>query len=134
MISTNNSPIAPMFVDYTETFGDLENRIRVHKLFSKTSQDDVLSKCLDLVPADSTILDLGCAPGRICRLFASKAHYYVGIYISGELLKEFRKKHKQSVSLINSSIDDLPIFQSGSFDAILSIYSIYFSLRPEILA
>lgn len=133
MISTNKTPIAPMFVEYTETVGDLENRIRAHKLFSKTSQDDVLSKCLDLVPADSTISDLGCSSGRICRLFASKARSYVGIDISKELLKEFRNKQQQSVILINSSMDDLPMFQSGSFDAIFSIYPIYYSLRPEDL-
>jgi len=133
MSNTSKTPIAPMSVEYTETVGDLENRIRAHKLFSKTSLDDVLSKCLDLVPADSTILDLGCGSGNFYRLFASKARSYVGIDISKELLKEFRNKQQQSVVLINSSMDDLPIFQSGSFDAIFSIYSIYYSLRPEDL-
>lgn len=122
-----------MSVEYTETIGDLENRIRAHKLFSKTSLDDVLSKCLDLVPTDSTILDLGCGSGNFYRLFASKVRSYVGIDISKDLLGEFRNKQQHSVVLINASMDDMPLFHTGSFDAIFSIYSIYYSLRPADL-
>ena len=133
MRSTNETQITQMSVEYTETVSDLENRIRAHKLFSKTSLDDVLSKCLDIVPANSTILDLGCGSGNFYQLFASKACSYVGIDISKELLEEFRNKQQQSVVLINSSMDDLPLFQTGSFDAIFSIYSIYYALRPSDL-
>jgi SAM-dependent methyltransferase len=129
----NETPISVMSVEYTETVSDLEDRIRAHKLFSKTSLDDVLCKCLERVPAESSVLDLGCGSGNFYPLFASKARSYVGVDISKDLLGAFRNKQQQSVVLINSSMDDLPLFQRGSFDAIFSIYSIYYSLRPANL-
>lgn len=120
-------------MEYIESVNDLENRIRAHKLFSKTSLEKVLEACLDSVRDNSKILDLGCGSGNFYELFASKAQCYIGIDISKELLKEFSSKRKQSAILINSSMDDLPLFQSNSLDAIFSVYSIYYSLRPDDL-
>lgn len=117
-------------VDYTESADDLENRIRAHKFFSKTSLETVLTECIESVPEKANILDLGCGSGNYYELFSSKAQCYVGIDISKDLLKEFSGKQKSSVVLINSSMDNFPNFQNGSFDAIFSIYSIYYSSRP----
>lgn len=117
-------------MEYIESVNDLDNRIRAHKLFSKTSLEKVLEACLDNVRHGAKILDLGCGSGNFYELFSSKTPCYIGVDISKDLLKEFRSQHQQSVTLINSSTDDLPLFQSGSFDAIFSIYSIYYSLRP----
>ena len=118
---------------YVESVNDLENRIRAHKLFSKTSLEKVLEKCFDRIRNGSRILDLGCGSGNFYELFSSKAQCYVGIDISKELLGEFSSKRNQGAILINSSMDDLPLFQNNSFDAIFSIYSIYYSLYPEVL-
>jgi len=120
-------------VEYIESVDDLENRIRAHKLFSKTSLEKVLETCLDSVRANARILDLGCGSGNFYELLSSKAQCYVGIDISKELLKEFSGKQQQSAILINSSMDDLPLFQNNSFDAIFSVYSIYYSLHPNDL-
>lgn len=118
---------------YIESVSDLENRIRAHKLFSKTSLEKVIETCLSNVRENSKILDLGCGSGNFYELFASKAQCYIGIDISKEMLKEFSSKRKQGAILINSSMDELPLFQSNSFDAIFSVYSIYYSLRPDTL-
>lgn len=120
-------------MEYIESANDLENRIRAHKQFSRTSLEKVLKACLDRVPEKSKILDLGCGSGNFYELFASKAQSYVGVDISKELLREFSSKRKPSAILIESSMDDLPLFQFGSFDAIFSIYSIYYSMRPGAL-
>lgn len=120
-------------MEYIESVSDLENRIRAHKLFSKTSLENVLETCLGNVRDYSKILDLGCGSGNFYELFSSKAQCYIGIDISKELLKEFSGKRKPGAILINSSMDDLPLFQSNSFDAIFSVYSIYYSLRPDNL-
>lgn len=120
-------------MEYIESVNDLENRIRAHKLFSKTSLEKVLEACLDSVRYNAKILDLGCGSGNFYELFSSKAQCYIGVDISKDLLKEFRGKLKQSAILINSNMDDLPSFQGGSFDAIFSVYSIYYSLHPNDL-
>lgn len=120
-------------MEYIESVNDLENRIRAHKLFSKTSLEKVLEACLDSVRNNSKILDLGCGSGNFYELFASKAQCYIGVDISKDLLNEFRSKQRQGAILINSSMDELPLFQPDSFDAIFSIYSIYYSLRPDEL-
>jgi len=117
-------------VEYNESVSDLENRIRAHKRFSKTSLEKVLKACLDHVHNNSKILDLGCGSGNFYELFASKAQCYVGIDISKDLLQEFSCKRQQGALLINSSMDALPVFQHGSFDAIFSVYSIYYTMRP----
>ena len=64
------------------------------------------------------------------KLFSSKAKTYLGIDISESLLADFSRKHNETIVLIKSSMDELPVFQHNSFDAIFSIYSIYYSLRP----
>lgn len=126
---------ATLSVGYPESFDDLGKRIRAHKLFSKTSLEDVLGECMDFVAQKSALLDLGCGSGNFYELFSSKARTYIGIDISSELLGEFRKRAGESVVLINSGMDELPRFENGCFDAIFSIYSIYYSLRPaELIA
>ena len=118
---------------YVESVNDLNERIRAHKLYSKTSLENVLEACLEYIQDGSRILDLGCGSGNFYGLFSSKAQCYIGIDISKDLLREFSSKLKRNSILINSSMDDLPLFQSGCFDAIFSIYSIYYSLRPSDL-
>ena len=118
---------------YIESVSDLENRIRAHKLFSRTSLEKVLETCLGDVRDNSKIMDLGCGSGNFYELFSCKARCYIGIDISKELLSEFSSKRKPGAVLINSSMDDLPLFQRNSFDVIFSVYSIYYSLRPESL-
>lgn len=120
-------------MEYIEVVSDLENRIRAHKLFSKTSLEKVLEACLESVRDNAKILDLGCGSGNFYDLFASKAQCYIGIDISDELLREFSNNRQQKAILICSNMDDLPRFQKNSFDAIFSIYSIYYSLYPKEL-
>lgn len=120
-------------MEYIESVSDLENRIRAHKLFSKTSLEKVLETCLSTTRDHSKILDLGCGSGNFYELFARKAQCYVGIDISKELLTQFSSKRKHGAILIKSSMDELPLFQSNSFDTIFSVYSIYYSLRPDNL-
>lgn len=120
-------------VEYIESVDDLDNRIRAHKLFSKTSLDAVLTACLEKVGNGSSILDLGCGSGNFYELLSSKAKCYLGVDISQSLLNQFRSQRGQGVILINASMDDLPLFHSGCFDAIFSVYSIYYSARPSDL-
>ena len=127
--NSENSQVSQS-VEYIESVSDLENRIRAHKLFSKTSLEEVLLRCVGQVNQDSVLMDLGCGSGNFFKLFASKAKTYLGIDISEGLLNDFRRQHNETIVLIKSSMDELPIFQGSSFDAIFSIYSIYYSLRP----
>ncbi len=130
MKKSNNTLGDGQSVEYVESVSDLENRIRAHKLFSRTSLENVLMRCIEQVNENSALLDLGCGAGNFFKLFYSKARTYVGVDISENLLEDFRRQHNETIVLIKSSMDELPIFQNSSFDAIFSIYSIYYSLRP----
>ncbi len=87
-------------MEYIEVVSDLENRIRAHKLFSKTSLEKVLEACLESVRDNAKILDLGCGSGNFYDLFASKAQCYIGIDISDELLRELSNYRQQKAILI----------------------------------
>jgi ubiquinone/menaquinone biosynthesis C-methylase UbiE len=118
---------------YTENALDLENRIRAHKLFSRATLESVLKQTLDDLDEDPMLLDLGCGSGNYFELFKRKTAHYVGIDVSKDLLTEFAKKFTDKKILIRASMDELPEFPEGIFDAIYSIYSIYYTEKPRDL-
>ena len=117
---------------YDEKNWALDVRINAHKNFSITTLEDLIESLTKKIPENSSILDLGCGNGNFYSLL-SKVNRYVGLDVSSELLEQFSKSNNDSVPLLKASFDDLPNFVSNSFDAIFSIYSIYYTDAPDIL-
>lgn len=120
-------------VIYNELLTDLEERIRAHKLYSKNSLEDVVDAAMRTVKPRSTVLDIGCGSGNFYPCLSQKECFYVGVDISQDLLNSFRKSYSESIVLINSNMDSLPKFLNSSFNAIFSIYSVYYSEKPAEL-
>jgi malonyl-CoA O-methyltransferase len=57
------------------------------------------------------VLDLGCGSGRYRRLIQESANSYIGVDISGKMLEENQKKHRDltSATLINADIANVPL-------------------------
>lgn len=117
---------------FDEKNAALDERIKANKLYSRSTLETIVSDLSEKVKHGSNVLDLGCGNGNFYQALSNKNQYF-GIDISRELLIEFRKKFKDSFPLVKSSMDDLPFFMNGSFDAIFSIYSIYYTEKPREL-
>lgn len=118
---------------YSENVHDLTTRIQAHKIFSRTTLESVIEKTIDFLPMEGTVLDLGCGTGNFYNLFSRNHRRYVGIDIAHDLLDAFAKKETGDKLLIESSMDNLPNFWENSFDAVYSIYSIYYTEDPTRL-
>jgi len=118
---------------YTENALDLENRIRAHKLFSRATLESVLKETLNDLDEDPVVLDLGCGSGNYYELFTRKTKHYIGIDVSKDLLMEFAKRYSDKKILIRASMDGMLEFAEGTFNAIYSIYSIYYTEKPRDL-
>lgn len=117
---------------FDERNAALDERIKANKLYSRSTLENIVSDLSEKVKNGSNVLDLGCGNGNFYQALSKKNQYF-GIDISHKLLIEFRKKFKESFPLLKSSMDNLPFFMNGSFDAIFSIYSIYYTEKPREL-
>ena len=118
---------------YTESVADLDARIRAHKLYSAATVESIVEDRLAQLAEPPLLLDLGCGNGNYYPLFAARSRQYVGIDINEPLLASFLERHRQGQLLIRASMDELPQFVSGCFDAIYAIYSIYYTEQPDRL-
>jgi SAM-dependent methyltransferase len=67
---------------------------------------------------DKMILDLGCGDGRYTHLFSELGFRIMGLDLSGELIREGRKKYG-SLNLIVGDMRSIP----GQFETILSLFT-----------
>lgn len=87
-------------------------------------------KCIDyinLIPANSCVIDLGCGNGRHLIPLAEKANRAYGLDISEKMLETARKNNRAkctNISLIQGSVATLP-FHDNSFDAGLFIATLH---------
>ena len=119
---------------YTENTQHLDNRIRAHKLYSRATLESILAESLAaLGPGTSPILDLGCGNGNYFPLFSGTGRRYVGVDVNRELLESFTQKFTEEKLLIRASMDELPEFMDGTFGAVYSVYSIYYTSQADTL-
>lgn len=115
---------------YTENAVDLANRIRAHKLYSKAAVEPIIAALHGGLRDQSVVLDLGCGNGNYFPLLRQNTKTYVGLDVSEGLLLEFSRRYAGDQVLIRASMDQMPDFIDGTFDAVYSVYSIYYAERP----
>ena len=82
----------------------------------KISNTDWLDNFIKRFPANSYILDAGCAGGRDSQFLKDRGHIPVGVDLSSEFIEIAQQKHPD-IKFILGSFLDLP-FDSNSFDGI----------------
>lgn len=72
------------------------------------------------------VLDLGCGTGLGCRLCLdiNKNIEYVGVDFSNEMIEIF-KKNLPGITVVNTTMDNLEMFESGYFDLVISTFTAF---------
>jgi SAM-dependent methyltransferase len=91
-------------------------------------QLNTLIKTLDLKP-EETVLDLGCGNGRVTEYISDVTGAKItGLDFAGEVIKTAQQRtaaKKNCLTYVVGNMDELA-FEEGSFDAIISIDTLYF--------
>lgn len=91
-------------------------------------QLDTLVETLDLKPGE-TALDLGCGNGRVTEYISDvTGAKIIGLDFAGELIKTSQQRtadKKNRLTYVVGNMDELA-FEEGSFDAMISIDTLYF--------
>lgn len=94
---------------------------------------DQLESILDL-PKGSSILDVGCGPGRHSLEFARRGYQVTGVDISDtfiEIARESARSENLTVDFVRHDARDLPAEWHGRFDAVICLCQGGFGLMLE---
>ena len=96
---------------------------------SGTDELDALERLLDLLPAYSRTLEVGCGAGYPVGALLASRGAYVGVDISRRQL-ELARRTLPDACLIEGDVAELR-FRDDAFDAIVSLYTLFHLPREE---
>lgn len=117
---------------YSETKNAYDQNASAY--LAKTSFDFVpppLKKFIDTLPKNSTIVDLGCGPGLVSKLFVDAGINYIGLDYSEKTI-EVAKKINPGVRFQVKDFLNLD-FESNSIDAYIAIASLYHLTKNDFV-
>jgi len=89
----------------------------------------LLVEWLQYLPADASLLDLGCGGGQDAGNLAQRGYRVVGLDRTGALLSAGRRRYR-SLPLVRADLRDLP-FQAMSFDGLWAAASLMHLPKPD---
>jgi ubiquinone/menaquinone biosynthesis C-methylase UbiE len=104
-----------------------------HGLWDDEVREAWAQLLLPLVPAGSSVLDVGCGTGSLSVLMAAAGHAVCGVDLSGAMLQQARAKADHDgvrIGLVHADAARLP-FASASFDVVVARHVLWAFEDPE---
>jgi SAM-dependent methyltransferase len=84
--------------------------------------------------ARPTVLDVSCGVGTVAARLAARGYAVTGVDSVGHLVDVARRRHRDSPGSLrfeNIDVAAVPVPGAGTFDAVLSMHTLYWHPRPE---
>jgi ubiquinone/menaquinone biosynthesis C-methylase UbiE len=119
--------------DYAKKTGELYNEIAdwyVRSFWDDETDDDWINVCLQLLPKESCVADIGSGPGNYARRFLEKGHRVVCIDISARMIQEVGRLLPTAVGIV-ADMRQLQL-SDCSVDCVFCAYSLSHIKRHDL--